>query len=251
MWDSAAPLDFDGTSPPRGLALHVYLLGLVEFEAALQLQRQLVYHASGADAQAALLLCEHPPLITVGRQGSHAHILCDAEELQARHWTVRWVNRGGGCLLHLPGQLAIYPILPLKKLDLGLRDYLDRLHRVVVAVLDDFSVRARTRQGQAGVWVGDRPVAGVGVAVRDWVTWYGAFLNVNPDLVPFRLLRSAGDDGPMTSLARERHGPVRMALVRQSVVEHFARAFDLGRTSIFFSHPSLGKQSHQRVQIAD
>ena len=55
----------------------------------------------------------------------------------------------------------------------------------------------------------------------------------------------------MTSLARERHGPVRMALVRQSLVEHFARVFDLGRTSIFFSHPSLGKQSHQRVQIAD
>src|SRR5262245_28721113 len=173
VWDRVAPLDGDGPSPRDDRpALHVYLLGLVEFEAALRLQRQLVYHASGEEGQAALLLCEHPPLITVGRQGSHAHILCDAEELQVRRWPVRWVNRGGGCLLHLPGQLAIYPILPLKKLDLGLRDYLDRLHRVVVAVLDDFSVQARTRAGQAGVWVGDRPVAGVGVAVRDWVTWY-------------------------------------------------------------------------------
>jgi lipoyl(octanoyl) transferase len=241
VWDSAAPLDSGGTSPSEGLALHVYLLGLVEFEAALQLQRRLVYHASGADPQAALLLCEHPPLITVGRQGSLAPILYDAEELQGRRWPVRWVNRGGGCLLHLPGQLAIYPILPLKKLALGLRDYLDRLHDVVVAVLGDFSVRARTRAGQAGVWVGDRPVAGVGVAVRDWVTWYGAFLNVHPDLVPFRLLRGAGDDRPMTSLARERHGPVRMALVRQSLLEHFTHAFGLSRTSIFCSHPSLGE----------
>src|SRR6266852_4237193 len=172
-------------------ALHAYLLGQVDFEAALRLQRQLIDDVSGEGegGRAALVLCEHPPLITVGRQGSHAHILYDAQELQQRRWPVRWVNRGGGCLLHLPGQLAIYPILPLKKLALGLRDYLDRLHRVVVAVLDDFSVRARTRPGQAGVWVGDRPVAGVGVAVRDWVTWYGAFLNVNPDLVPFRLLR--------------------------------------------------------------
>jgi len=252
VWDAAVPFDSDRAKMPAGSgpALHVYLLGLVEFEAALRMQRQLVYHASDTDGQAALLLCEHPPLITVGRQGSHAHILYDPQELEARRWPVRWVNRGGGCLLHLPGQLAIYSILPLKTLRLGLREYLDRLHRTVVAVLDDFSVRAETRAGRAGVWVGNRPVAGVGIAVRDWVTWYGAVLNVNPDLVPFRQVRS-GDEGPMTSLARERHGPVRMALVRQSLVEHFLRVFDLGRTSIFFSHPTLGKQSHQRVQVAD
>src|SRR6266567_9392054 len=104
----------EGVSPAPQPGLHVYLLGLVEFEAALRLQRLLVYQASGEPAQAALVLCEHPPLITVGRQGSHAHILYDREELAARRWPVRWVNRGGGCLLHLPGQLAVYPVLPLR-----------------------------------------------------------------------------------------------------------------------------------------
>ena len=231
-----------------GLALHAYLLGLVDFEACLRLQRQLVYHASGGEDQAALVLCEHPPLITVGRQGSHAHILCDSDELEARRWPVRWVNRGGGCLLHLPGQLAVYPILPLQRLGLGLREYLDRLHRVLLAVLDDFSVRGQTRPDRAGVWVGDRLVAGVGVAVRDWVTWYGAVLNVSPDLLPFRLIRSgAADDGPMTSLARERHGPPRMALVRQRLVEHCAEQFGFERTSVFFSHPSLSRDASCRL----
>src|SRR5262245_30846503 len=83
-----------------GALVQVYLLGPVEFEAALALQRRLAYHVAGDRDVAALLLCEHPPLITVGRQGSWAHILCEPEELKARRWQVRWVNRGGGCLLH-------------------------------------------------------------------------------------------------------------------------------------------------------
>src|SRR5260370_23989127 len=78
------------------IALQVYLLGPVDFEAALALQRLLVYQVAGDRSCAALLLCEHPPLITVGREGSRAHVLCEAEELRARRWPVRWVNRGGG-----------------------------------------------------------------------------------------------------------------------------------------------------------
>jgi lipoyl(octanoyl) transferase len=251
LWDEATL--FETTKGNLdGPSLHAYLLGLVDFEAALRLQRQLVYYASDETAQAALILCEHPPVITVGRQGSHAHILYEPEELDTRHWPVRWVNRGGGCLLHLPGQLAIYPIFPLQKLGLGLRDYLDQLHRVVIATLADFSVTGERRPDRAGVWVGNRMVAGIGVAVRDWVSWYGAVLNVAPDLVPFRQVRNGDpEDGPMTSLARERRGPVRMAFVRQSLVEHITHEFGFGRTSVFFSHPSLDRQAHQRVRVGD
>src|SRR2546422_626152 len=84
---------------------------------------------------------------------------------------------------------------------LGLNDYLARLHAVLIDVLADFSVAGRTRPDQAGVWVGHRLIAGVGVAVRDWVSWHGVVLNVAPDLMPFRHVRSgAPGDGPMTSL---------------------------------------------------
>jgi lipoyl(octanoyl) transferase len=223
------------------MPLCVYLFGSVDFEAALTLQRHLVYQVASGRSGPALLLCEHPPLITVGRHGSPAHLRCDPEELRARRWRVRWVNRGGGCLLHLPGQLAIYPIIPLDRYRLGVASYLERLHRIVLALLDDFNIPGSTRPGQVGVWVGKRPIAAVGVAIRNWVAYFGMVLNVHPDLLPFQLVQTgAADDEPMTSLVHERHGGLRPALVRQRLLEHFTATFPCERTDVFFHHPLLG-----------
>jgi lipoate-protein ligase B len=96
--------------------------------------------------------------------------------------------------------------------------------------------------------VGKRMVAGVGVAVCDWVAYFGVALNVDPDLTPFRLVQTGeSDDGPMTSLARERRGPVRPALVRQRLLEHFSETFACGRTDLFFSHPLLARPAEPCV----
>jgi lipoyl(octanoyl) transferase len=231
---------------PMGSVLRIYLLGMVDFEAALALQRTLAFEMSEQRESAALVLCEHPPILTVGRDGSPADIRCDIDELRRRGWPVRWVNRGGGALLHLPGQLAIYPILPLDWRRLGLADYLARLQRILVAVLDDFSVSADTRPGQPGVWTGRRLVAGVGVAVRDWVAYYGAYLNIDADLFPFRIVRTGPNEPePMTSLVRERRAPLRPALVRERLLEHFTTAFPFARTALFSHHPCLGSRPTQ------
>ena len=231
-------------SPSADLALQTYLLGSVDFQAALAWQRRLVYQVGGDRSCAALILCEHPPLITVGREGSRAHIRCDSEELHARHWGVRWVNRGGGCLLQTPGQLAVYPILPLDRLGLGVQAYLDRLHQVVIEVLADFSVRGQARTNRAGIWVGGRLIAAFGIAVRDWVTYYGCVINVSPDLEGFRRLNCGGPgEGAMTSVERERHGPLRPSLFRQQFLEHFVNRFGFERMSIFFDHPALNKKA--------
>jgi lipoyl(octanoyl) transferase len=228
------------TMPETGPLLRVYLLGHVDFDRALALQRALVYQATQDPEVAALVVCEHGPLITVGRQGGPAHVRFTPEELRARRWQVRWVNRGGGCWLHLPGQLAVNAVLPLQRHGLGVRAYLTRLQAVLVDLLDDFGVKAQTRPDEMGVWVGARPIAGVGVAVRDWVTYYGLAFNVNPDLAPFRSVQtSAGGAEPMTSLERERHGPLRPALVRERLLEHFAARFAFERTALFFNHPLL------------
>jgi lipoyl(octanoyl) transferase len=230
--------------PTAGAVLQAYLLGSVEFEAALTFQRRLVYTVSGDRDSSFLVLCEHPPVITVGRQGSRNHILFEPEELAVRSWPVRWVNRGGGCLLHVPGQLAAYPVVALDRLGLGLGEYLDRLHEVVLAVLDEFGVRGQTRSRQAGVWVGPRMIAGLGVAVRDWVAYFGIALNVNPCLEPFKRVRTgAAADGPMTSLERERRGPLRPSQVRERLLEHFRARFAFGRVSLFSDHPSLNRRA--------
>jgi lipoyl(octanoyl) transferase len=225
-------------------SLRVYLLGSVEFEDALSLQRRLAYEVAGDRESGALILCEHRHMITIGRQGSWRHISLEPAELRARRWPVRWVNRGGGCILHTPGQIAMYPMVALDRLELGIDAYLQRLRQVLVAVLDDFSIRAETHAGQADVWVGPRPIAALGIAVRNWVSYYGAVLNVNPDLALFRNVCVGGDaGGTMTSVERERRGPLRPALVRERLVEHFAGRFGFSRISIFHDHPSLRRKA--------
>jgi lipoyl(octanoyl) transferase len=241
-----------GTTTESALepGLHAYLLGAVDFEAALRFQRRLHYEVAAEPSQAALVLCEHPSIITVGRQGSRAHIRVEPRDLESRRWSIRWVNRGGGCLLHLPGQLAIYPILPLEPLRLNIPDYLHRLGETLCDLLKDFSIRGEPRITESGVWVRGRLIAAFGVAVRNWVTYFGAYLNVQPCLDPFRVLSlTAGSEEPMTSLERERHGPVRPALVRQRLLEHFGSRFGFARTAFFSDHPAL-RGFQQQYQMA-
>jgi lipoyl(octanoyl) transferase len=160
----------------------------------------------------------------------------------AKRWPIRWVNRGGGALLHLPGQLAIYPVFALDRHGLSLQCYLDRLNEALVSVANGFGVPAEARPG--GVWTGDRLLAHLGVAVRDWVTYYGASLNVNPDIEPFRLVDCVGrGSGPMTSLQRERRAPVRIASARQKVLDAIQQVFGFESVVVFHSHPALTEKA--------
>ncbi len=130
--DGLSPMSLPATPPP----LEVYLLGLVDFEEVQQLQRRLVYElGEGPSVGAALVLCEHPPTISVGRSGSRLHIAADDDELRALGVAVHWVNRGGGCVLHLPGQLAASLVMPLDPAALDLKRYLDGLHEAIIGVL--------------------------------------------------------------------------------------------------------------------
>src|SRR3954469_1383188 len=168
-------------SSPPSPPLEVYLLGLVDFEEVQQLQRRLVYDL-GERGGALLVLCEHPPTISVGRSGSRLHIVPDDEALRGLGINVHWVNRGGGCVLHLPGQLAAYLALPLQRAGLTLTDYVDRLHRVILEVLDEFDLHGTVRADLPGVFVGQARVASVGVAVSRWIAYHGFTLNVGPYL---------------------------------------------------------------------
>lgn len=219
--------------------LKIYLLGLLDFDTGLTLQRRLVYETRGDRSTAALILCHHYPLITVGRQGSYSHFRVDPEEFRNRQWPVKWVNRGGGCLLHSPGQLAIYPILPLDRLGLSVREYVTHLKEVIARLLADFSIRCDTHDSQSDVRVNNRPIATIGISIRNWVTYYGINLNVNPCLQMMRLIRTTEDEQPMTSLVRERRGPVNPAFVRQRLLEHFSQVFGFSQTVVFTDHPTL------------
>ena len=223
----------------RPRVLQAYLFGEVGFEDALALQRRLVYEVAGEPSLAMVLLCQHPAGITVGRHGSRAHIRLTDEELRARGWDVRWVARGGGVTLHVPGQVACYPILPLRTLGLTPAEYLAGLGRIVGGLCGEFGIAAESDIAAPAVRVRGRRVATFGVAVRDWVTSYGMVVNVGCDLECFRAVECDGDPVRMTSLQRESPTPVRVPAVRQRLVELIARQFGFERLSVFHNHPAF------------
>jgi lipoyl(octanoyl) transferase len=265
-----------GTTPfdadERGPAVQTYLLGQIDFGRCLELQQQLIAEiAERDDGQITLLLCEHPQIITVGRAGSPAEIAADSRLLRNRQIEVRWVNRGGPCLLHCVGQLAIYALVPLRWHGFTVGDYLERLQAGIVETLDDLGIHGHTPPGRWGVWGRTGQLAALGVAVRQGVTYYGAYLNVCPPLGLFRLVDSEPEEtrggqvpfagAPtggwsrpsgcsaqtvpvpfprrMSCLVAERRGIVRMTTVRAGLVRYLAEAFGCDRYHLYTGHPLL------------
>lgn len=222
----------------RAPALAAYLLGSLGFDDLGALQRRLRYDVSGDRDTAAVVLCELEPGITVGREGSAAHIRPNAAALAARRWPVRWVARGGGAVLHQPGQVACFPVLPLDALNLTPGRYVSELEAVCLDLCRDYGLEAQRDPERPGVRAGGRRIAHVGVAVRDGVSSFGIVLNANPDLVPFRDVRCDGDPLPMTSLQRESPLRVRVPAVRQKLLELVATRFGFARVSVFHHHPA-------------
>ncbi|MFO0888584.1 MAG: lipoyl(octanoyl) transferase LipB [Isosphaeraceae bacterium] len=228
---------------PASTPLEIYLLGLVDFLEVQQVQRRIVYE-QGESPGAALLLCEHPPTISVGRAGSRSHIVPDNDTLRELGVRVHWVNRGGGCNLHVPGQLAAYLILPLSE-RLTLAGYLDRLHRAVVELLADFDLQGSTRRDLPGVFLGQARVAMVGVAVNRWIAYHGLTLNVGPYLDLFDMLEEPGiGSSPLrqTSMESRRQRPASMSRVRESLIRHIERVMGLERHHVYTSHPLIRRK---------
>ena len=233
----------------RGGALSAYLLGTLGYDAFLALQRRLVYDVGGDRGAGAVVVCDHPPGVTIGREGSRVHVRPGRDELRARGWPVRWVGRGGGAMLHLPGQVACYPVLALDRLRLTPTAYLAELQALVIDLLRDHDIAATADPDRPGVRVAGRRVAHVGVAVRNWVACFGLVLNVDPDLGPFRDVRCDGDPVPMTSLQRETPARVRASGVRQRLVELVADRFGFDRVSPFHTHPGLSPRPSHHAAV--
>lgn len=230
-------------------SLRAYFLGRVDWSSALNWQNALVVEA-WRTGQASVILCEHPPLLSVGRHGSYRHMLLDLEELQRRGWSVHWVNRGGGCWLHLPGQLAIYLVIPLGQRHLSLAEYLQRLQQALAAVVSHYLLPAEVVRQSMEVRVGGRPIACVGVHVRRGVSSFGAIFNIGPDLTCYRLVRTGYEAPPMTSLERECRRRIRPAEVRELLLHQLASQLQYGAVSISLEPPPLPAKGSSSASIA-
>jgi lipoyl(octanoyl) transferase len=237
------------TPSPQPPSLEVYMLGLVDFSEVQHLQRRIVYEL-GEQGGAVLILCEHPPTISVGRAGSRAHIGPDDEMLQGMGIRVHWVNRGGGCVLHLPGQLAAYFALPLDTFGLNLQGYLDRLHTTLVAVLGEFDLTGSLRPDLPGVFSGPARIATVGVAVSRSIAYHGLTLNVGPCLQCFDVLDEPGiSKAPLryTSMESRRQRHTAMPKVREALIRNLEQVFGLERHHVYTRHPLIRRKVFSHV----
>ena len=179
--------------------LEVVQAGLVPYGEALAWQRALAEdRIAGRLEHDVLLLLEHPPVVTLGRNTKPEHLL------QAEGVPVFDIERGGDVTFHGPGQLVGYPILDLAGYKRDLHWYLRTLEQALLDALGLLDIPAERNPGFTGVWTRGRKIASIGIHVKQWVTWHGFALNVTTDLSHFERIVPCGIAGvEMTSVAKE------------------------------------------------
>jgi lipoate-protein ligase B len=220
-------------------SLEAHLLGLVDFESALLLQERLAFELGEETSPGGILLvAEHPPVITLGRDAASTHVLEPADTLARREIPLHWIARGGPAVCHGPGQLAIYPILPLDRLGIGVLEFRSRLEQAIVDVCHELRVAAKRRPTEPGVWTRYGQVAMFGAAVRSWTTIHGIYLNVTIDPQFLKLVDSTPGERS-TSLQSLRLAPVSISQVRESVIRNVAARFGFSDVQTSAGHPLL------------
>jgi lipoyl(octanoyl) transferase len=209
-------------------------LGRLDYATALALQQQLSALRQQDRIGDVLLLVEHPPVLTLGRNAHRDHVVASQELLARRGIALFETNRGGDVTYHGPGQLVGYPILHLRAFDppLGIVEYLRRLEEVLIRSCADFGVLTQRSPGRAGVWtipggaVAEKKIAALGVHVARGVTTHGFALNVTTDLDDFALIVPCGiSDRGVTSIEAEVDPAPSYQQVTHSVSRHFGRVF--------------------------
>jgi lipoyl(octanoyl) transferase len=214
--------------------VNVRRLGAIGYQAALDLQKQLVEERKAGRIPDQLLLLEHPPVITLGARNRHAssNVLETQESLALKGVELFETGRGGDVTFHGPGQLVGYPILELPADRRDVHRYVRDLEEVLIQAVSDFGIAATRIPGLTGIWVGDQKLAAIGVRISRWVTSHGFALNVSTDLSHFALIVPCGiTDKGVTSMQRLLGRPVPMAEVAEAVVIRFERVFTLAATT--------------------
>jgi lipoate-protein ligase B len=196
-------------------------LGRLDYLAALEFQEQLLELKQRDPLPDVLLFVEHPHVYTLGRGGDAANVLAPQEVPVIR------TSRGGDVTYHGPGQVVVYPIVDLRsKLRRDVHRYLRNLEMSVIQTLADFGLAAVRRPPYTGIWIDNRKIAAIGVAVRRSITFHGLALNVNTDLSYFNRIVPCGLAwADVTSMAQELGDDQSLEQVKVSFLNYFAETF--------------------------
>ena len=185
-----------------------------------------------ANTTSYLLVCEHPPVYTLGKSGDLKHVLITEEDMREKGIEFYHTNRGGDITFHGPGQIVGYPILDLQKLYTDIGRYLRELEEVIIRTLADYGIAAGRNPGETGVWIEpgvkgrERKICAMGVRCSRWITMHGFAFNINTSLDYFSYIIPCGiADKQVTSLQQELGRAVDMEEVKACLRRHFAAVF--------------------------
>jgi len=207
--------------------LRVRNLGRLRYAEGLDLQAKLVADRQAGEIPDILLLLEHDPVFTLGRNARKENVLVPDEILRDRGFDVFESGRGGDVTYHGPGQVVGYPVVDLSPDRRDVHRYVRDLEEVMIRCCADYGIEAGRVEGLSGAWVGENKVGAIGVRIARWVTSHGFALNVSTDLSPFDLIVPCGIRGRgVTSLERLVGRAVPLDGVMSKLAEHFAAVFD-------------------------
>lgn len=177
-------------------------LGHMSYQPALDWQIRLLGARQEDLCGDCVLLVEHPPVLTLGIRGTMDNVYLSAKQLEDMGVETHVIGRGGDVTYHGPGQVVGYPILKLPAVPGSIRIYIQAIENGLISLLKEkFGITAVARDGKyTGVWVGDRKIAAIGVAVKKWVTLHGFAFNVNTDLSHFEWINPCGLSMGVTSV---------------------------------------------------
>jgi len=203
--------------------LEVRKLGRVPYARGLELQERLVADRQAGRIPDQLLLLEHDPVFTLGRNARAANVLLPAEALRERGFEVFETGRGGDVTYHGPGQVVGYPIVDLAPDRRDVHRYVRDLEEVMIRTCADYGLEASRLEGLTGTWLGDEKIGAIGVRIARWVTSHGFAFNVGTDLSAFDLIVPCGiRERGVTSLERRLGHPVPLDEVMDRLAAHFA-----------------------------
>jgi lipoyl(octanoyl) transferase len=211
---------------------HIIDLGLIRYTAAVTLQERVVTARKAGAIGDVLLLCEHPHVITLGRNGNRENLLASENVLKQKGVELHETNRGGDVTYHGPGQLVGYPILHLGAIRKDVRWYVRVLEEVMIRATAEFGIAAEREAGKIGVWVCDsgrsEKLAAIGVHLSRWITSHGFAYNVSTDLRYFDLMVPCGIAGrKATSLEKLLGRVVGREEASEKITRNFGEAFGL------------------------
>lgn len=198
-------------------------LGRISYADAWELQRATFQEVLSGSLPNAFLLCEHPHVLTLGRNcRGDDNLRASRTELESRGYEVFDVDRGGDVTYHGPGQLVGYPIVRLSDFREDLGWYMRSLEEVIIRALANFGLECGRKPGMSGVWVADRKICAIGVRASRWVTMHGFALNVTTDLSRFDAIVPCGiDDYGVTSIEKETRLSPTLIEVAESVLREW------------------------------